>query len=451
MKKGLLLLYIAIIATSCTSLKISSEAHLLNAEIIETEESLELTWEISNPQDVKRIEIWGREKFYGHGLKPLERIERLSKHTLTWNYSSINLEEWIYEIRVILRTGQVENSSRLRGFTPHPTVHVEDFGGRRIYMYIPEGLEEGKRYPVAYVQDGQNLFSPSNQSRSEWGIDETLEELMNRGALDPMIVVGIGSKGTRVSDFWPQAMGNPNGKGEVYAQWMVEELLPYIEGKYPVSREKSGRATFGSSYGSPISLYLGFAYPEVFSFVGALSPAMDFGGVEYLMSLEKPDIKLYIDAGELEYYRIIQPGIFDFTGHSRSLVEDFKTKGFIYSEDLFYLEHPRAEDHRESTVALRVQNPLLIFQGDIRAPLKDILVDWSLPNSEKNRETYHSYLNVQAVLENGLWFTLLDLAEYIPESNVQVDANGRVLTTDHKSPVVEVRYQGISQRAKYHS
>src|SRR5579872_3666428 len=49
---------------------------------------------------------------------------------------------------------------------------------RRVWIYLPADYESsGKKYPVIYMHDGQNLFDDYTSGYGEWGIDEIMDKL----------------------------------------------------------------------------------------------------------------------------------------------------------------------------------------------------------------------------------------------------------------------------------
>src|SRR6478672_7823003 len=67
---------------------------------------------------------------------------------------------------------------------------------RFLRVWLPPGYDDfensGRRYPVLYLNDGQNLFEPSTSFTGvEWQVDETADRLIREGAVPPMIIVGI--------------------------------------------------------------------------------------------------------------------------------------------------------------------------------------------------------------------------------------------------------------------
>ena len=65
---------------------------------------------------------------------------------------------------------------------------------RDVIVYLPPDYHKsgGARYPVLYMNDGQNLFDAATAFLgNEWGLDETAERLIRGGEIQPLIIVGI--------------------------------------------------------------------------------------------------------------------------------------------------------------------------------------------------------------------------------------------------------------------
>ncbi|MCC3151828.1 alpha/beta hydrolase-fold protein [Hymenobacter sp. BT770] len=150
---------------------------------------------------------------------------------------------------------------------------------RRVWLYLPPGYAtSGRRYPVLYMQDGQNVFDNLTAFAGEWGVDETLNLLQSNGQ-DPTgcIVVAIDNGPNRLDEYSP--WNNPQyggGQGDLYVDFLVQTLKPYIDANYRTltSRENTGVA--GSSMGALIATYAALRYPAVFGKVGVFSPAYWF-------------------------------------------------------------------------------------------------------------------------------------------------------------------------------
>ena len=71
---------------------------------------------------------------------------------------------------------------------------------RAIRVYLPPGYDDsGKRYPVLYLQDGQNLFDAATSFLGEWNVDETLIDLARERGIE-LIVVGIDNGDRRLQE-----------------------------------------------------------------------------------------------------------------------------------------------------------------------------------------------------------------------------------------------------------
>src|ERR1700690_789588 len=67
---------------------------------------------------------------------------------------------------------------------------------RFLRVWLPPGYDDAenydRRYPVLYLNDGQNLFETSTAFAGvEWQVDETADRLIREAAVPPMIIVGM--------------------------------------------------------------------------------------------------------------------------------------------------------------------------------------------------------------------------------------------------------------------
>jgi predicted alpha/beta superfamily hydrolase len=167
---------------------------------------------------------------------------------------------------------------------------------RNIDVWLPEGYDPAKRYPVLYMHDGQMLFDASiTWNKQEWGVDETAAKLIAIKRIAPIIVVGVwNAVAERHIDYFPQkpfesltaaqmdsiyAASRNSGqalfRGKVqsdkYLQFLVTELKPFIDKTYPTYNDPLNTFIAGSSMGGLISLYAICEYPQVFGGAACLS------------------------------------------------------------------------------------------------------------------------------------------------------------------------------------
>jgi predicted alpha/beta superfamily hydrolase len=164
------------------------------------------------------------------------------------------------------------------------------------------------RYPVLYMHDGQNLFEDSTSFSGEWGIDEALDSLGKR--FGEVIVVGIDNGGDkRMNEYSPFDMERfGKGEGDQYADFLVKNLMPYINKTYRTRRQAREAMIAGSSMGGLISLYAMLKYPKKFGNAGVFSPAFWIApALKNVVEKRAKRVKgkIYFFAGQQESERMV--------------------------------------------------------------------------------------------------------------------------------------------------
>jgi predicted alpha/beta superfamily hydrolase len=147
---------------------------------------------------------------------------------------------------------------------------------RRVSVLLPHDyhLQKHKKYPVLYLQDGQNLFEDS-APYGTWGVDRQMARLAQEGRGD-LIIVAIDHGGkSRIAEYSPVATRQfGEGLGKNYAHFLADTLKPFIDNKYRTLSDRTNTGIGGSSMGGLISLYAGLLYPHIFSKFMILSPSL---------------------------------------------------------------------------------------------------------------------------------------------------------------------------------
>ncbi|ASU33826.1 alpha/beta hydrolase-fold protein [Mucilaginibacter xinganensis] len=143
---------------------------------------------------------------------------------------------------------------------------------RRIWIYLPaDYLSSGKKIPVVYMNDGQNLFDSYTSGYGEWGIDEILDKFYGK---KECIVVGIDHGGDfRITEYDPYDSKYGKGRGNDYVDFIVNTLKPYVDQHYRTRKDAAHTTIAGSSMGGLISMYAALKYPRIFGNAGIFSPA----------------------------------------------------------------------------------------------------------------------------------------------------------------------------------
>ena len=186
-----------------------------------------------------------------------------------------------------------------RASTAGPGVHVlaqrlamPGLGRERtLRLYLPPSYESapGKRYPVIYMHDGQNLFDDATSYAGEWGVDETMDAFARMRGFEA-IVVGIDNGGEeRLRELSPWT--NPKygaAQGEQYMAFVVDVVKPFVDTHYRTRPDREDTAIAGSSMGGLISHYALLRYPQVFGKAAIFSPSYWFSNEVYVQTKAHP-------------------------------------------------------------------------------------------------------------------------------------------------------------------
>jgi predicted alpha/beta superfamily hydrolase len=154
---------------------------------------------------------------------------------------------------------------------------------RFLRVWLPPGYDEqeneGRHYPVLYLNDGQNLFeAASSFTGVEWQADETADRLIRSGAVPPMILVGIDNAGKdRLREYMPHRSMNPmmlRVQGKYYPDFLMKEVMPFIGRNYRVTTRQEDTGLGGSSLGGLIALYTAIARPGAIGKLLVESPSL---------------------------------------------------------------------------------------------------------------------------------------------------------------------------------
>ncbi|UOR03502.1 alpha/beta hydrolase-fold protein [Hymenobacter aerilatus] len=173
---------------------------------------------------------------------------------------------------------------------------------RRVWVYLPPSYTTShRRYPVLYLQDGQNIFDEATSFSGEWGVDEALNQEKRA-----TIVVAIDNGGDkRLDEYSPWRNSQyGGGEGREYAAFLTETLKPYIDQHYRTRPGRRHTGIGGSSMGALIALYATLRYPDVYGRVGVFSPALWFAKDSLDRFVQRArsgrPTRLYLVAGQQE-------------------------------------------------------------------------------------------------------------------------------------------------------
>jgi predicted alpha/beta superfamily hydrolase len=154
---------------------------------------------------------------------------------------------------------------------------------RFLRVWLPPGYgdleNQSKRYPVLYLNDGQNLFEASSSfSGVEWRVDETADRLIREGAVPPLIIVGIDNAGKdRMREYMPYRSMQPvmlRALGRRYPDFLMKEVMPFVEQNYRAATSMENTGLGGSSLGALVALYTAIVRPGVIGKLLIESPSL---------------------------------------------------------------------------------------------------------------------------------------------------------------------------------
>jgi predicted alpha/beta superfamily hydrolase len=186
---------------------------------------------------------------------------------------------------------------------------------RYLRVWLPPGYDlpenSAQRYPVFYLNDGQNLFEQATSFTGvEWQVDETADRLIRAGVIPPTIFVGIDHAGVeRLKEYLPYRSLNPvvlRPQGTKYAAFLTKEIMPFVSQHYRAARGPENTLLGGSSLGGLITLYVAITTPGVFGSVLLESPSLWVSKRQILRAARAPRLwphKIFLAIGTREIGR----------------------------------------------------------------------------------------------------------------------------------------------------
>lgn len=175
---------------------------------------------------------------------------------------------------------------------------------RRVWIYLPAGYNTArKKYPVLYMNDGQNVFDNATSGFGEWGVDEALDTLgpKNKDIIVVAVDHGSAKRNNEYSPFETEKFGK--GEGNEYVDFLAKTLKPYIDKHYRTKKDEKNTFIAGSSMGGLISFYAILKYPKVFGSAGVFSPSFWIApGLKNIIAEQGKKVKgrIYFFAGQHE-------------------------------------------------------------------------------------------------------------------------------------------------------
>src|SRR5215471_3216757 len=243
---------------------------------------------------------------------------------------------------------------------------------RFLRVWLPPGYDDAesasRRYPVLYLNDGQNLFEPSTSFTGvEWQVDETAERLIRESQIPPMIIVGIdNAQKDRFREYMPHRSLSPTMlrvQGSRYPNFLIKEVMPFISRTYRIASGPQNTGLGGSSLGALISLYTAASHPGWFGRLLLESPSL-WASNRQMIKESRPvrqwPERIFLATGTAEAGR---------EDRDRSMVDDVRELAAIFrraglNDRRIKLAVEEGATHQESAWARRFPDALAFLFGN---------------------------------------------------------------------------------------
>lgn len=142
-----------------------------------------------------------------------------------------------------------------------------DSPDRDVFCYLPPGYDaSSERYPVIYFLSGFTGLGRMHFNYDPWAetIDARLDRLIGNGAMPPAICV-LPDCFTRLGG---SQYANSSATGR-YEDYVVEELVPFVDSKLRTHAGSDHRGVTGKSSGGYGAFRLAMRHPDIFGGLGS--------------------------------------------------------------------------------------------------------------------------------------------------------------------------------------
>ncbi len=215
------------------------------------------------------------------------------------------------------------------------------------------------RLPVLYLNDGQDL--------PKLHMTEVLDSLYQQQAIRPFVLVAIHA-GDRIQEYGTAAQAdymNRGSKAARYTDFVLTELIPYVEKHYPVRIDAASAVFAGFSLGGLSAFDIVYHHPDRFSRAGAFSGSFwwrsrAFDGA-YSDDTDRIAHQLVRHGGSVQPLRFWfetgtddetsdrnNNGIIDSIEDTTDLIAELVKKGYRRDTDIRYVEVPGGQHNQET-------------------------------------------------------------------------------------------------------
>ncbi|EFM11220.1 putative esterase [Paenibacillus curdlanolyticus YK9] len=191
----------------------------------------------------------------------------------------------------------------------------------RFNLYLPPGYDATKHYPTLYMLHPLN--GSENSVLSSTGLSAAADKLIGEGKIQPLLIIAPlleSSYGLNLTEEDAKTcssctIGN-------YEDYLIKDLIPYVDSHFGTIANKSGRYIGGFSGGGIAALHAAFTHTDLFSKAGGHSASLyldawpDLYSTPELRSQRDPlalaanasltELSVYLDCGDQDPYRFYE-------------------------------------------------------------------------------------------------------------------------------------------------
>jgi len=274
-------------------------------------------------------------------------------------------------------------------------VHLEDVyapqldNSRSVFVYVPRYGEDSSPRHILYAQDGFNVFSNPQAPFGHWALNETLDHLIAKGEIPPIIVVGIDTPDRMNEYSWSSFAHGCEivPKIDGYAEFIKKKLHPMITKRWASTQDVG---VMGASLGGSSALWLAWHHDTFFSRVASFSGSFWMDNPSLMERIaetkKKPNLRIYLDSGDcdgagvarfdadnLNFVDAVHHALCEQGWHSASPshidwegneMHNWEPRSTVPTEELCMVVG-RGHQHREEDWALRVRWALRFLYADL--------------------------------------------------------------------------------------
>ncbi|MCS6799020.1 MAG: alpha/beta hydrolase-fold protein [Myxococcota bacterium] len=197
-----------------------------------------LTLELPEGSRVEyKLEVWrgGQARWIEDPLNPNRARDPFGANSVAQGHGYV-VPEWTFH-------DATARPGRLEGFTFDSAALGARRGGQ---IYLPARFRPTRRYPLLVVHDGSDYLRYA-------GMKVVLDNLIHRLEIPALIAVFTDSP-DRLREY---------AACEAHGRYLTEELLPWLESRFPLTGRPQDRCLMGASFGAVASLATAYRHPGV--------------------------------------------------------------------------------------------------------------------------------------------------------------------------------------------